>query len=92
MLLPSQPRLATHLDAGTPLEPLATILVGKLSRRPRLMAVPRGNNARGLGNPQGENLSPLLVGYGSLSTTERVWVSDEGPPILSLLKIQSSPS
>ena len=55
------------------------------------MAVPRGNNARGLGDPQGKNLSPLLVGYGSLSTTERVWVSDEGRPILSLLKIQSIP-
>ena len=88
---PSQLLLATHLVAGNPLEPLATILEWKLLRRTRLMAVPKGNSARGLGNPQGENLSPLLVGYGSPSTTERVWVDDDGRPIRSWL-IQSSPS
>jgi hypothetical protein len=59
LLLPSQPRLATRLDAGTPLEPLATILEWKLSRRTRLMAVSKGNSARGLGNPQGENLNAI---------------------------------
>ena len=59
LLLPSQPRLATRLDAGTPLEPLATILEWKLSRRTRLMAVSKGNSARGLGNPQGEDLNAI---------------------------------
>ena len=33
----------------------------------------------------------VTAGYGRLSTTERVWVNDEGRPILSWLKIQSSP-
>ena len=59
LLLPSQPRLATRLDAGTPLEPLATILEWKLSRRTRLIAVPKGNSARGLGNPQGQDLNAI---------------------------------
>ena len=59
LLLPSQPRLATRLDAGTPLEPLATILEWKLSRRTRLMAVSKGNSARGLGNPQGQDLNTI---------------------------------
>ena len=32
-----------------------------------------------------------MIGYGRVSETERIWVSDEGLINLSWLKIQSSP-
>ena len=32
-----------------------------------------------------------MVAYGAVSETGKVWVSDDGPPTLSLLKVQSGP-
>jgi len=54
------------------------------------MAVPNGNNAKGLDDPRNDHLmSANGKDDGGTTETERVWVNDDGLAIRSLLKIQS---
>jgi len=48
------------------------------------------NNSRDWTIRQAEPKHVMIV-HGSLPTTERVWVDNDRPSILSLLKVQSTP-
>jgi hypothetical protein len=45
-----------------------------------------------IGKSAGSVPKSVMIGYGALSTTERMSVNNDGPSILSWLKIQSTPA
>ena len=67
------------------------LYIGNYVKGPRLIAVPNGNNDKDIGKSAGLVPKFDMTEYGTVSTTERVWVCDEGLVNQSRLKIQSTP-